>query len=402
MTQQFDTVITGGQVIDPANDVVGRADVAIRNGVIAAVCPGLSTDGARVIDATGQIVTPGLIDLHTHIYWGATFWGIEADPVAARTGVTTWLDVGSAGSYSFPGFREYIAERTRARVFALLNLSSIGLVAPSWELANPDYWDVDLAAEVVERNRDIILGIKARIDGNTTRGHGIEPLRRARQLADRVGLPLMTHIGAGPPLIEEVLELLRPGDILTHCCTGQNMRLVDSDRHVLADAVRLHEAGVILDVGHGTGSFSFETAEAMLAEGLKPDVISSDIHQMAIQGPAYDLPTTMAKFLTLGMSLEEVVACTTINAANAIGLEGLGALTPGNKADVAIFRLERGDHFYYDVFMAERPGEAKLVNTLTMIDGDVMERIPERELHFWAKVPEQQRNLPAPGEKVNR
>lgn len=403
MTQTFDIVITGGQVIDPANDVAGRADVAIHDGKIAQVAGSIPTEGAaRVIDASGQIVTPGLIDLHTHIYWGATYWGIEADPVAARTGVTTWLDVGSAGGYSFPGFREYIADRTKARVFALLNLSSIGLIAPSWELANPDYWDVDLAAEVVERNRDIILGIKARIDGNTTRGQGIEPLRRARQLADRVGLPLMTHIGSGPPTIEEVLELLRPGDILTHCCTGGNMRLIDVDHHVLADVRRLHEAGVILDVGHGTGSFSFETAEAMMEDGIKPDVISSDIHQMAAQGPAFDLPTTMAKFLSLGMDLEEVIACTTINPARAVGLEGLGTLTPGTVADVAIFRLDEGEHFYYDILMNERPGETKLVNTLTMIDGEVLERTPEREPHFWAKVPLAQQNMPAAGEKVNR
>src|SRR5690349_14057225 len=144
----YDLLIQGGTVIDPATGTRGQLDVAVANGVIAAVEPGIpATSAARIVDASGQYVTPGLIDLHTHVYWGATYWGIEADPVAARTGVTTWLDVGSAGSYNFPGFREYIAGRNRVRTYALLNLSSIGLVAPSWELANPDYWDVDLAAE---------------------------------------------------------------------------------------------------------------------------------------------------------------------------------------------------------------------------------------------------------------
>lgn len=403
MPVPFDIVITGGHVIDPATDVVGRADVAIRDGRIAEVAASIPTTGvSRIIDATGQIVTPGLVDLHTHIYWGATYWGIEADPVAARTGVTTWLDVGSAGGYSFPGFREYVANRAAVRVFALLNLSSIGLVAPSWELANPDYWDVDLAASVVEQNRDIILGVKARIDGKTTRGHGIEPLRRARELADRVSLPLMTHIGNGPPSIDEVLQLLRPGDILTHCCTGHDMKLIDDDQHMLPDARRLQEAGVILDVGHGTGSFSFDTAAAMLRDGVKPDVISSDIHQMAIQGPAFDLPTTMSKFLALGMDLEEVIACTTINAANAIGLEGIGTLAPGSVADVALFRVDEGEHWFYDITMEERGGQQLLVNTLTMVGGEVLERVPERDLHFWATVPEAQRNMPAPGAKVGR
>ncbi|MCA9880550.1 MAG: amidohydrolase/deacetylase family metallohydrolase, partial [Thermomicrobiales bacterium] len=220
----YDTLIIGGQVVDPAAGLVGQFDVAISDGRIAAVEAGLDPGAAReVIDASEGIVTPGLVDLHTHIYWGATFWGIEADPVAARTGVTTWLDVGSAGSYSWPGFRRYIAEPSKVRVYGLLNLSSIGLIAPTWEFANLDYCDVDLAETIVNDNRDLILGIKARIDSNTTRGVGIRPLELARELADRVGLPLMVHIGAGPPALAEVSHLLRPSDILTHCFTGQSM-----------------------------------------------------------------------------------------------------------------------------------------------------------------------------------
>jgi len=397
----YDLLIRGGTVIDPATATHGKLDVAIAAGRIAAIARDIpNAQATRVIDAAGQIVTPGLVDLHTHIYWGATYWGIEADPVAARTGVTTWLDVGSAGSYSFPGFREYIANRSRVRVHALLNLSSIGLIAPTWELANPDYWDVDLAAEVVERNRDLILGIKARIDRNTTRGVGIEPLKRARELADRVGLPLMTHIGASPPTIEEVLEHLRPSDILTHCCTGQDMRLVDADGHVLPGLRRLHEAGVVLDVGHGTGSFDYRVAEAMLADGLKPDVISSDIHQMAVQGPAFDLPTTLSKFLNLGMDLDEVIACATVNAAHAVGLEDAGTLAPGARADIALFRLEESEFWFYDIGMAERSGQRMLVNTLTLVDGVELPRLPEREIHFWARRPVAQETSTSPGQRA--
>lgn len=399
----YDLIITGGDVIDPATGIAGRFDVAVLDGHIAAVAESIPAGGAaRVIDATGQLVTPGLVDLHTHVYWGATYWGIEADPVAARSGVTTWLDVGSAGAYSFPGFREYIVNRNRVRTYALLNLSSIGLIAPSWELANPDYWDIGLAAEVVERNRDIILGIKARIDCNTTRGVGITPLERARELADRVGLPLMTHIGNGPPSIDEVLALLRPGDILTHCCTGGDMRVLGDEGHVLPELKRLHDAGVVLDVGHGTGSFAYATAEAMLADGLKPDVISSDIHQMAIQGPMFDLPTTLSKFLNLGMSLEEVIACATVNAARAVGLDGAGTLAPGSPADIAIFTLEEGDYWFYDIGMNERTGDRMLVNTFTMIDGVELDQTPERDLHFWASIPEQQRRADAPGARIRR
>ncbi|HEV2067501.1 MAG TPA: amidohydrolase/deacetylase family metallohydrolase [Thermomicrobiales bacterium] len=395
---RFDTVITGGHVIDPASGKDGRFDVAILDGRILSVEPELDAGKARrQIKADGQLVVPGLVDLHTHIYWGATYWGIEADPVAARTGVTTWLDVGSAGAYTFPGFREYIATPSDVRIYALLNLSSIGLVAPSWELANPDYWDVDLAAEMVERNRDLVLGIKARIDQRTTRGVGIEPLARARELADRVSLPLMTHIGTSPPGIEEVIPHLRPGDILTHCFTHQDMNIGDAAGIVRPEIKSLQQQGLILDVGHGTGSFGYEVAERMLEQGIMPDVISSDIHQLAVQGPMFDLPTTLSKFINLGMPLADVIACATINAARAVHLEDAGTLAPGSRADIALFRLESGDYRFYDVLMNERPGDSLLVNTMTIVGGHELARREERELHIWATVPEIQRNVTAPG-----
>jgi dihydroorotase len=394
----YDLVIAGGHVIDPANGVDRVTSVAVRDGTVAAVGDDIDAAGAaRHIDASGQYVTPGLVDLHTHVYWGVTYWGIEADPVAARTGVTTWLDVGSAGGYTFPGFREYVAAPSRVHVYALLNLSSIGLVAPTWELSNPDYLDVDLAAGIVERNRDLILGIKARIDSKTTRGTGILAMQKARDLADRVGLPLMTHIGTSPPSLVEVAEYLRPGDILTHCFTGQDMRIIGADGKVDPQIKALREQGLVLDVGHGTGSFSYEVAEAMLAQGIPPDVISSDIHQMAIQGPMFDLPTTLSKFINLGMPLADVIACATVNAARAIGLDGKGTLAPGAPADIALFRLEEGDFAFHDIAMAERAGTKLLVNTRTLVGGEELPRLPERELHFWAGVPEIQRGAKRPG-----
>jgi len=390
--ERFDLVIRGGEVLDPGAGIQGRFDLGIRDGRVAAIEPEIDLARAeRVIDATGQIVTPGLVDLHTHIYWGATYWGIEADPVAARSGVTTWLDVGSAGAYSFPGFRRYIAEPSRCRVFALLNLSSIGLIAPTWEFANPDYWDVDLAAKIVEANRDLILGIKARIDRNTTRGVGVRPLERARELADRVGLPLMVHVGWGPPTIDEVAAYLRPGDILTHCFTGGDMRILGEDGRVLPVIRDLQERGLILDIGHGTGSFSFAVAEAMLEQGVLPDTISSDIHQLAVQGPMYDLPTTLSKFLALGMSLPEVIERATARPAAAIRRPDLGTLRVGSVADIALWRLEEGDFVFHDVGMDERRGTQRLVNTLTLVDGQVLPRLPERPPHVWAVLPEHQR-----------
>ena len=392
--RRYDTAIVGGRVLDPASGLDGRYDVGIAGGKIACVASEVDrAAAARVVEAGGQIVTPGLVDLHTHVYWGATYWGIEADPVAARSGVTAWLDVGSAGAYSFPGFRRFIVEPSRVTIYALLTLSSIGLIAPTWEFANLDYCDVDLAAQIVDGNRDVILGIKARIDSLTTRGVGIRPLQLARELADRVGLPLMVHIGSGPPEIEEIAALLRPGDILTHCFTGGTHRIITPDKRARASVRALHDSGLILDIGHGTGSFSYEVAEAMLDQGILPDVISSDIHQLSVQGPMFDLPTTLSKFLSLGMSLSDVVDRATARPAAAIRRPDLGSLRPGSRADVALFRIEEGEHEFFDVEMTRRRGNRRLVNTLTIAGGEPLPRTSERPLQVWAVVPEHQQPI---------
>lgn len=311
--------------------------------------------------------------------------------------MTTWLDVGSAGAYSFPGFRRYVAEASRARAYSLLNLSSIGLIAPTWEFANLDYCDVELAARLVEANRDLILGIKARIDGRTTRGVGLRPLELARELADGLKLPLMVHIGSGPPTIGQVAALLRPGDILTHCFTGGDMRIVAPDRSLHAAIRALHERGLILDLGHGTGSFTYEVTEAALAQGLLPDVISSDIHQLSVQGPMFDLPTTLSKFLALGLSLPETIERATSRPAAAMGRPDLGTLRPGSPADLALFRLEEGDYTFHDVAMVARRGTRRLVNTLTLVAGEPLPRLPEPERAPWATLPPHQRGAEEDG-----
>lgn len=382
----YDLLVSGGHVIDPASGLDGPADVAIADGRIALVAPSIGREQAReLLDASGLIVTPGLVDLHTHIYWGATYWGIEADPVAARTGVTTWLDAGSAGAYSFPGFREFIQRGSKARIFALLNLSAIGLVAPTWEFANLDYCDVELAARTVEENRDIILGIKARIDSNTTRGVGIRPLELARQLADGVRLPLMVHIGSGPPPLEAIAALLRPGDILTHCFTAGTHRPLTDDGRLSPLLRELQARGVILDIGHGAGSFSYRVAETALEAGVLPDVISSDIHQLSVQGPMFDLPTTLSKFLALGMELPAVIDRATRRPAAVMGRPELGTLRAGAPADIAIFRLEEGTFAFHDVTMEARPGARRLVCVHTLVGGAVLPRAPERPPAIWAR-----------------
>ena len=208
----------------------------------------------------------------------------------------------------------------------------------------------------------------------------------------------MVHIGYGPPTLAEVTHLLRPGDILTHCFTGGDMRIVDDNGTPDPAILDLHGKGLVLDIGHGTGSFSYKTAEAMLAAGVMPDVISSDIHQMAIQGPMFDLPTTLSKFLNLGLSLPDVIERATSRPAAAMRKPELGSRRPGSPADIALFRLEEGEYVFRDVHMEPRQGNVRLINTLTMVDGEVLPHAPESPLQPWAAIPVHQRGVLAPDE----
>ena len=392
---RYDLLIKGGQVIDPAGGQSGQLDVAIKRDRIAAVERDIPREAAfQVIDARGQYVAPGLIDMHTHVYHRVTFWGINPDPVAARSGVTTWLDVGSAGAYNWAGLREYVIKPSDVRIYALLNISGIGLTAATGELANLDYCDVDLCCKLIDLHRDLILGIKVRMDSNTTKSSGLEPLRRARLAAERCDLPMMVHIGIGPPDLADVLALMRPGDILTHCFTGQTMRIVDERGQLLDAAKRAWESGIILDIGHGAGSFSFETAEALMRAGYRPDVISTDIHQLSVRGPLFDMPTCLSKFLLLGMSLPEVIRAATARPAEVLGLDReLGRLTPGALADIALLTVDEGRFPLYDIHMTMREGQQLIRCTQTILGGRPLAARPDDPPAPWIELSESQRAL---------
>ncbi|HUX85918.1 MAG TPA: amidohydrolase/deacetylase family metallohydrolase, partial [Chloroflexota bacterium] len=265
----YDLLLKGGTVVDPSQGLHRSADVAIDGGRIAAIEPTISNDRAkRVVDVQNRYVTPGLIDLHVHAYWGSTYWGIDVDPVAARTGVITSVDAGSAGAYNWRGFRRFHVERVQSRLVAYLNISSIGLTHRTYEHANLLYDEVDFAVETAAQNRDVVVGIKCRLDPNTTTLNGIVPMDRARAAADALGLPVMVHVADSPPPLHEVLERMRPGDVLTHCFTSRSNRIIDSDEKIRDDVKRAWDAGIILDVGHGGGSFGYPVAEAMIRQGL--------------------------------------------------------------------------------------------------------------------------------------
>lgn len=367
----FDLVVRGGRVLDPAAGRDEVCDVGIRRGRVAAVARDLPTeDAAEIVDAAGRLVAPGLVDLHTHVLRGMTFWGVDADAVGSRTGVTTWVDAGSAGAYTIAGLREFIAERSRVRIYAFLNIASIGLVGHNYELATPAFADPELCVRMAREHADLVVGVKARMGTPTVGDTGVHGLRMAREAARSLGKPMMVHIGTGPPSIDEVVALMGEGDLLTHVYTGQDMRIASPDGQLRPPVLAALDRGMLLDVGHGSGSFAFRVAEPLLAAGVRPDVISTDIHQLSIDGPMFDLPTTLSKFMAMGLSLHDVIAAATARPAELIGAAGwLGTLAPGAAADVAVLRLQEGAFSFYDIDRDVREGRELLVCERTIVAG---------------------------------
>jgi dihydroorotase len=383
----YDLLIKGGEVVDPGGGHEGLLDVAIARGRVAAVDRHIPEDSAfRTIDAAGSLVLPGLVDLHTHTFHGFSFWGVDPDPIASRSGVTTWNDAGTPGAMTIDGFRRHIVGETDVRVTTYINIANIGLVGENYETANLEYCDGEILRRAVDRHRDLVLGIKVRIGTPTVGDTGVESLRRAVQAGEECELPVMVHIAMGPPSIDDVLDLLRPGDICTHAFTGLTMKIVDDEGRLRESTRRALDRGVLLDIGHGTGSFAFASAEALLAQGVEPHTISTDIHQQSVYGPMFDLPTTMTKFLHLGMSLSDVVRASTVRPAEVLGLEReAGTLRPGARADVGLFSLLEGEFSLYDIAGEMRVSRTLLRNALTIVGGrELVRREPERRA-FWTE-----------------
>jgi dihydroorotase len=369
----YDLILKNGRVIDPASETDRVTDVAFVGGKVAAVGDNLNgAEDSR--DVAGLIVTPGLIDLHTHVYWGGTSLGIDADDFCRRNGVTTSVDTGSAGPGNFAGFRKHVIETAQARILAYLNISFAGIYGFSRRVMVGEAQDLRLMApddciEVADKNRDVIVGIKVRIGRNAGGASGLAPLEIALQAADEVGMPVMCHIDFPPPNYADTVAMLRPGDVLTHAFRPFPNAPLSAQGKVLPQVLDARKRGVLFDIGHGMGSFAFKTARAMLANGFLPDTISSDVHALSINGPAFDQTTTMSKFLCLGMSLMEVVRASTINAARALHRPELGALTPGGVGDVTILTLEDGRHDYVDVVGEHLIGAKRIMSKGVVIGG---------------------------------
>jgi dihydroorotase len=360
-----DLILKGGRIIDPASGRDGIGDIAFAAGKVIEVGSDLPGTGAEIVDVRGLLVVPGLIDLHTHVYWGGTSLGVDAAEVARRSGTTTFVDAGSAGPGTFHGFRRHVIEPSPLRIIPYLNVSFPGIFAFSSSVMVGECADLRLldpreCVRVIDANRDLIAGVKVRVGRNAGGTSSAAPLDIALEVADETGLPVMAHLDNPPPSRLDVLSRLRRGDILTHCFRPFPNAPVRGNGQIREEVLEARRRGVIFDIGHGGGSFGFRTAEAMLAAGFLPDVISSDVHTLSINGPAFDQLVTMSKFLSLGMELVDVIRAGTLAPAAALGRADIGRLESGAAGDATVLDLGEGDFEYRDVLGEARAGRWRL------------------------------------------
>lgn len=373
---QCDVLIRGGEVIDPSQQLRAVMDVAVTDGRITDLAPQLADYQPRhSIDARGLYVVPGLIDMHVHVYPHSPF-GLDADSLCPAGGVTTMLDAGTAGSLNFEAYQRDVVQRCRTRILSLINLSCMGLAAGNnGELCDRRFADPEGVVRLLGEYPEAAVGVKIRAgkhiigDGQ----QGWDHLRMALAAARESGTWLMVHIGECPMSIPELVAELEPGDCITHCFKGGSTRICDDDNRIHAEVRRAADRGVIFDVGHGYGSFQWDVVEPAIEQGFEPDTISTDLHTRNIHGPVFDMPTTMSKFLLLGLSLERVVEMSTLAPARVLGRDpDLGTLAVGTTADIAVLERREGRFTFWDSYQQTRIGEQLLVAAITVRGGEIV------------------------------
>ncbi len=391
--KSYSWIIKGGRVIDPVNGIDSIRDVAIEAGQIVAIAEALEYDEAeQIYDATGKLVVPGLIDIHVHAYNLVTPLGIDADHYCLGRGVTTAVDAGSAGCDNYPGFRAFTVEQAKTRLLAFLNISRAGLAFVG-RFGDDVPRELDLlklihtqdCIDCIESNRDLLVGVKIRLT-DTDMGdqgcHEAAAFQGAQAAAETTGLPLMTHHSFSSVPLEACPGKLESGDIYTHVYHGFASTIIDLDTRRVHLAVRAaRERGVLFDIGHGFGSFNWTVGEICAQEGFWPDLISTDLHALTSEGPAYDMPTVMSRLLHLGMPLGDVIKASTFSAAKAIGWENrIGTLGIGREADIAVLELKEVDRELEDCNAQMRRIKQRLITQAVWragIPGQIT-----RPLHF--------------------
>ncbi|GED34230.1 amidohydrolase/deacetylase family metallohydrolase [Brevibacillus centrosporus] len=348
---KVDLLVQGGRVIDPSQSLNGLYDLAIREGRVVGLYEKQQAgekqplpypiEANETINAEGCLVTPGLIDLHAHVFPTQTFLGVEADRVGVEQGVTTVVDAGSTGIGAFDAFLEEAVRPSVTRILAFLNISGDGLCKGGGELGDMSRLTPREAAALI-REQPLLRGIKARMSSSVVKHNGIRPLHVAKEAAREAGVPMMVHIGNAPPRLAEVLALLDRGDVVTHAFHGKAGGMFDEGGELIAEAQDALDRGVLFDIGHGESSFSFRTLRLAQEKGVAPHVISTDVHRRNLDGPVHSLTHTLTKFLANGYPLEAIVAACTSAPARILGMENeIGTLKPGACADVTILQLRK-------------------------------------------------------------
>ncbi len=387
-----DLILKGGDVLDPSLGPRARLDVAVTDGLISEVAPDIQPDGAaRVIDVFGKLVTPGLIDLHTHVYEGVNQTAVNPDLAGVLSGVTTVVDAGSAGCYTFGGFPQYVVPNASTRIFCMVHISRTGLNYQP-EISDRDDIDLEETVRVVQANRPLVQGIKLRAVGPAVPVLGIEMFNLAKRAARESGVRLMVHIGDrfagdGPTLTQGLLPLMDEGDIITHLFSGNAGRILDGQGNVLPEVLEAQDRGVFFDTAHGRQNFSFDVARRALDQGVRPLSISTDLTIPGRLNTVHSMTEMLSRFMALGFSLEDTIRMATTNPARAIGMDGeLGSLAPGRAADISVLAEATGNWLFHDTEGDTLRGDKALAPVLTVKGGEVFPA--DWGPHPWGWLPE--------------
>ena len=379
-TANYDLALTGGTLLDPGQGIHARRDIAFREGRVAAVAERIDpAEAATVVDVSGKLVTPGLIDLHGHFYHGGTGSAVHADQNCLSAGATTGVDAGSSGFLNLGAMRDYVFPAHRTRLLAFLHIGAVGLAANrvlGGGLQDLRIIDVDQTADAIKNNAGFLFGVKVRMELNAVaHWNAAEAMRLARAAADQSGSRLMVHVSGTPLPLPQVLDFMGPGDICTHAFNGNPESILDRQDRIRPEVRAAVERGVIMDLGHAGVHCDVEVVKAALAQGLPPDTISTDIHIGPPGRKVYLMNDLVSKFHALGMSLHDAVAASTSRPAQVLGLEDtLGSLAPGMAADAAVFDLREGRFVWHDMARHNVEGKVRLDTFLTVRNGSVVWR----------------------------
>src|ERR1700682_3003 len=372
LSQSRDLLIKGGTVVDPSQNLHALLDVAVKDGKILQIAPDIPADGSRsVISAKGKIVTPGLIDVHVHVFEGVGPTGLNADQYCLGRGVTTAVDAGSTGYADIAGFRQYVIKPSATRIYALVDIGARGtLLGLIGNYANLDWVNAQLTARAAETNKPDVVGIKVRLSKEITGSNDLEIFKRALEAAKLSHLPLMVHVGDSYSPLPEILRQMRKGDVLTHCFTGRPHGPLDANGKIIPEILDCRQRGILFDVGDGGPHLDLDVAEKCLQQNFLPDTIGTDLGGLSYNGPVYDLVTEVSKFLLLGLSLDQVIERVTLRPTRMFnfGTE-LGSLRPGTVADISILEVREGSFLFTDSTGKKRTGKQKLQSAATVRAG---------------------------------